>query len=96
MNPALMLMGFGGSQIIRTHLDLDLERERDLERECLESALERAGDWAGERLSDLTWRLGLTLRDAERDSCGSNQHQQRISTQTKATAPHTWGALNVF
>jgi len=48
-----------------TYPDFDLERDRDLE---WEPSLERAGDRPGERLADFPEPLGLTLRDAERDS----------------------------
>ena len=51
-----------------THPDLDLERERDLEREWREPSLELAGERAGERLADFPEPCGLTLPDAERDS----------------------------
>ena len=51
-----------------THPDLDLERERDLDREWREPSLELAGERAGERLADFPEPCGLALPDAERDS----------------------------
>lgn len=58
-----------------TYPDLDLERDRDLERERREPSLEWAGERAGERLADFPEPRGLTLLEAERDSWMNHTHQ---------------------
>lgn len=47
---------------------MERDREWDLDLECLEPSLERAGEWAGERLADFPEPLGLTLLEADRES----------------------------
>lgn len=51
-----------------SYLDLERDREWDLDLECLEPSLERAGEWARERLADFPEPLGLTLLEADRES----------------------------
>lgn len=51
-----------------THLVLDLERERDLERVWWDPSFDWAGERSGERLADLADPLGLGLLEVERDS----------------------------
>lgn len=68
------------SDIPNAHPDLDLERERDFERECREPALEWAGERAGERLADFPEPRALTLREAERDSWRNHTHTEHTAS----------------
>lgn len=71
-----------------THPDLDLDRDRELERECRVPSFERADERAGEWLADFPEPRGLTLLDAEWDSWTNHTPTHVLS------APTAWQTMN--